>query len=75
MVRGEADQHGIAAVALAYEPADVQLAALAHLRGSGVAEMRIVRPDDDLGTPALPTEVRHQFLECLGHVAIAQVPR
>ena len=34
-----------------------------------------MRPDDDLGAPALPIEVRDQRVERLDHVAVAQVPR
>jgi hypothetical protein len=36
-MHGEADRHGLAAVSLADELADVQLAALAYLRGLRVA--------------------------------------
>ena len=33
----------------AHELAEIQFAALAHLRRARVAEVRVVRPDDDLG--------------------------
>src|SRR6202023_3564236 len=42
---------------------------------AGVAQMRIMRPDTDLSPPTLPTEMRHQRLEGLDHMAVAQVPR
>jgi hypothetical protein len=57
-VRGEAHQHGVAAVALAYELPDVQLPALTHIRRSRGAEVRVVSPDGDLRAGALPFEVR-----------------
>src|SRR2546427_160598 len=53
MVRGEADQDGVAAVPLAHELADVQLAAPAHVRRARVTEVRVMRPDDDLRAPRL----------------------
>src|SRR3712207_7561956 len=43
-IRSKADQNGLAAVALAAELADVELALPAHGRGGGVAAMGIVRP-------------------------------
>src|SRR6202022_627892 len=48
VVRGKPDQHGIVAVLLARELADVQLAALAHFGRARVAEMGIMFPDGDL---------------------------
>ena len=75
MIRGEADQHGIAAIFLARQLADIQLAALTHRCCPGVAQMRIMRPDDDLGMPTFAAEVSHQRLQRLDHVAVAQVPR
>jgi hypothetical protein len=74
VMRGEADQHGVAAVPLAYELADVQLAALACLRCPRVAEMRIVRPDDRFRLVA-SIEVPNQVFNCLDHVPVAQIPR
>src|SRR5688500_5104766 len=46
-VGGEADVSGIVSIALANELANVQFAALSHLRCARVAEVRIVRPDHD----------------------------
>ena len=59
MVRGEGDQGGLVAVPLTRELPEVQLAATAHLRRPRVAQVRVVRPDDDLRAPPdLPIEVR-----------------
>src|SRR5207249_4477877 len=52
-VSAEADRERIALKALAHKLADIQLAALAHLRRARVAEMRVVRPDDDLRAPTV----------------------
>jgi hypothetical protein len=71
----EADQHGVLAVPLARELAEVQLSAPAHLRRPRVAQVRVVRPDDDLRARDLPLEGRGQGVERLGHVTVAQVPR
>src|SRR5204863_2912285 len=54
---------------------DIQLAALAHLGGTSVTEMRIVGPDDDLGDLTLPTQVGRQRLDGLDHVGVAKIPR
>src|SRR6202040_3088323 len=75
VMRGETDQDGIAAVFLAHQLTYVQLAALAHFRRLGVPQVRIMRPNDDLRAPILSTEMRHQRIERLDHVTVAQVPR
>ena len=74
-MRREADEHGLAAVLAAYELADVELAALGHLRRPRIADVRVVGPHGDAGAPVLPIEVLDQRVERLGHVAVAQVPR
>ena len=60
---------------LAHELADVQLAVRAHLGVAGVADVRVVRPDDDLRRRPARLEVPHELLERLAHVRVAQVPR
>ena len=74
VVGGEADQEGVATVALAHELADVELAARPHLGAARVAEVRVVRPHDRALVAAVAVEVRQQPVERLGHVAVAQVP-
>ena len=59
----------------ARELADVQLAALAHLRRPRVAYVGVVRPDGYLRASAAALEVLDQLVERLGHVSVAQVPR
>src|SRR3982074_2659820 len=71
VVRGKADQNGVATIALAYELANVELAPLAHLRGPRVAQVRIVRPDNHLRTHVLPVEILDQCIKCLDHVLVA----
>ena len=44
----EADQDRVAAVLLAHELADIPFALYAHMGRPGVAEVRVMRPDDDL---------------------------
>ncbi len=34
-----------------------------------------MRPDNNFGAAATPTEVRGESFQCLGHVPVAQVPR
>jgi hypothetical protein len=76
VVGGESDQHGVVAVTLAHQLADVQFAACAaHFGGARVAQVRVVRPDDHAGGGTAPRQVRHQRLEGLDHVTVAQVPR
>src|SRR5207247_212687 len=75
MTRREADERRRAAVALTYQLAEVQLAPRAHRSRSRVAEMRVVRPDDHLGAPVRTVEPRHEGVQRLRHVAVAQVPR
>ena len=74
VVSGKAHQNGVAAVALAHELANVQLAPPAHLRRPRVAQVRIVRPDNNLRTHVLAVEIFDQRVECLHHVLVAQVP-
>ena len=75
MARREADECHVVAVTLTHELAEVQLATRAHRGRPCVAEMRVVRPDDRLGAPVRPIEPRHEGVQRLRHVAIAQVPR
>ena len=52
----------------------VALSALAHLSRASVAEVRVVRPQDDLRLPALFFEMRYQRMQRFRHVAVAQIP-
>ena len=49
----ETDVDGVAAVALAHQLADVELAACPHLRGAGVTDVRVVLPHHDPGGAAV----------------------
>src|SRR5712671_723949 len=62
VVSGEADQHSLTAVFLTRQLADIQLAALAHLRRACVAEVGIMLPDRNLRPAGFPTEIRGQFV-------------
>ena len=42
------------------ELADVPFAAACHIGRAGVAEMRVMRPDDDLRRPVLQFEMRRE---------------
>jgi alkanesulfonate monooxygenase SsuD/methylene tetrahydromethanopterin reductase-like flavin-dependent oxidoreductase (luciferase family) len=56
---------------------NVELATLAHRAGAGIADVGVVRPQDDLalaGTNAA-IDVGGEGVERLGHVLVAQVPR
>ena len=59
---------------LAHELAEVQLALGHHRRRAGVAEMRVVRPDDDLGLAIAGLEMGHQRFQRLGHVPVTEIP-
>ena len=71
----EADQEGIVAVSLADELAEVELAAPRHLRPPGVADVGVVRPDDDPRAQRAAVEVGQQPLQGLGHVACREGSR
>ncbi len=73
-VGGESDQQRVVPVALADELPDVELPTLCRLRRAGIADVRVVLPDRDLGRSGGPFEMRGELLERLGHVAVAQVP-
>src|SRR5438105_9420647 len=75
VMRGEANQNGIAAVFFAHELPDIELPAPAHLGGARVAEMRVVRPNGDLRATTVLAEMLDQRLERLHHMAVAQIPR
>lgn len=69
------DQHAVEPVLLAHELPHVPLTAPAHLRCPRVAQVRVVRPDDNLRTPGQAAEVGGERVKRLGHVAVSQVPR
>ena len=71
-ISAEADVECAATEFLPHEPSEVQLTALTHLRRTSVAQVRVVRPDDDFGAAAV--EIIDDLLERLEHVRIAQVP-
>ncbi len=54
---------------------DVQLAATRHRCLAGVADVRVVCPDDHPAGALVTVEVDHQLIQRVGHVAVAQVPR
>src|SRR5439155_6202776 len=69
-IRREADGERLPWMALAGEPAEIDLAALTHLGGTRVADVRVVRPHDD----AAP-DVFGEPVEGVRHVCISEVPR
>jgi hypothetical protein len=74
MVRREADKHGGIAVFLTPELTDIELAALAHVRRTGIAEMGVMLPDRKLCAATFPNEMRDQGIKRLSHVPVAKVP-
>ena len=46
----------------------------AHLGGPRVADVGVVLPHDHAARAVVPVDVRHQVVEGVGHVAVAQVP-
>jgi hypothetical protein len=67
-------EHRVAAVPLAHELADVELASLAHVGRAGVAEVGVMCPDNHLCAASLPRDIGDECVERLDHVSIAQVP-
>src|SRR5690606_27070983 len=57
--------------------ADVELTLRAHLGGAGIAEVRVVRPNDDAAAArsVASSQMSHKRIDRLGHMPIAQVPR
>ena len=70
----KAHEHRVVIVTLAHKLADVEFPALAHLRRARIAQMRIVRPENELGALAAPLQVFRQFAERLRHMAVPQIP-
>ena len=70
---GETDEECGIAIFFARQLTDVQLTAPTHFRCPGIAQMRIVRPDDAFGW-SKPILILHQRADRFGHVLIAQVP-
>src|SRR5438045_7969066 len=68
----EADGEGASSKMLARELPNTEFAALAHCSGTGVARMRIVRPDHNCRAAAI--EMREQLIQRLERVLIAQLP-
>ena len=69
---GESDRHHRSAKALPRQLPHVQLAALRHFGGPGVAQVRIVRPDDHPRLAARCSRKRRSVIERVGHVTVAQ---
>ena len=61
-------------MSLAHVLAQVRFTLCSHPRGSSVAQVRVVRPDDKLGGRTFPGHEVDERLERLGHVTVAQVP-
>lgn len=59
---------------LAQQLTDIPFAALRHLRGAGVAQVRVVRPYHDPAGAAAGTQVPAQREHRVRHVAVAQIP-
>ena len=59
---------------LAHELSDVDLASPRHLGEPGVADVRVVLPDDDAARRAVTIQVGHEVVERVGHVPVAEVP-
>ena len=74
LVGREADQDGVASVAFAHGLAEVELAVGRHVGRAGVADVRVVLPDDDAGVTVHPVEVGGEMVERVGHVAFTEVP-
>src|SRR5947207_915280 len=72
-----AEQEAFAAPAFgfAHQLAQIPLAALTRVGGACVAQVRVVRPDDDArGPTTLLAQVAVQLLKRVHHVPVAQVP-
>ncbi len=74
VVGAEADDQRLSRPALACQLAEVELAAAGEVGGACVAEVRVVRPDDDPRRAAGAREVFGERVERLCHVLVAHVP-
>ena len=74
IVRGEADQNGIRAEMFSRQLADVEFTAMPHLSGTGVADMGVVRPHDDLRLAMEGLQVRGNGQQGIHHVPVAEIP-
>src|SRR5205085_5004172 len=66
-ISGEANENRFASVPLTDELSNVQFTALAHLRGSCVPEMGVVRPHDGFRPLALLLQVLEEIFERINH--------
>ena len=71
-IGGETNSERATAKAFSYQLADVKLATRVHLGGPGIAQMRIVRPDNDFALAAI--KVAKQLIQRFEHVLVAQIP-
>ena len=75
-VGGEPDQHGVAGVSLRERAGRRSARPRSPISvRAGVADVRVVLPDDELRAPAVPLEVGDEAVQRVRHVAVAQVPR
>src|SRR5690349_3291356 len=70
----ETDKSGGPTVTLPNKLSKIQFAAFSHLGLAGVAEMRVVRPDDRLWILVMLPQVLQQRIEGVRHMCIPQVP-
>ena len=71
----EADVHGGRTEMIAHDLSDIQFAGVAHVGGTRVAQMRVVRPQHQARPGLLLLEERQQLADGPGHVLITEVPR
>src|SRR5205807_1920073 len=70
--RAETDQYDfLVRVRLADELADIHLTLVGHVGETGIADVRVVFPDNRLCTGPM---MSHQALERFGHVPVANIP-
>ena len=75
-MRAEADEADVVvAVPLTGQLSEVELTAARHIGVTRVAEMGVVRPDNELGGPTRRVQMLFDCQERFRHVAVAEIPR
>src|SRR5882724_3090453 len=74
MMSRKADQHRITAITYSGQHTEIQLARCAHIGSAGIAQVRIVRPDNALCVLTLRFQMREERVKSLRHMPVPQIP-
>src|SRR3989442_9804149 len=73
-VSAEPNQHRFLAILFPYQLPDIEFTRPAHFSGTGVAQMRIMGPENDFRLLPLICKTQNERVQRFSHVTVAQIP-